>query len=569
VLAQGIAKRDIAKAEMIALPIALLLTLIFFRSVIAAMLPIVIGGFAVASCAALMRFGVKYTEIAVFALNISAFLGLGLAIDYALLMVQRFREELAGGATPREATAIMLDTAGRAVWVSGLAVVVSLSVLLGIPIPILRSIALGGVLAVITAFAGGMLVLPAVLAWLGPNVNRFSIGRSSAAAPPSPIWRKLGTLSMRHPIWVSVSCATALLAFASPVLRMRSAVPDTRMFAVQSEVRRVDTALGDANRFDPGGASAIQLVVSMEQGTPLDPDNLRRLRDYGARIRALDGVVNLRSAVRELDPDRMTPEEIESQKRREPTATELRRTVNENTILLVAGGKHPWRSIQAADVVEQVRAIPHPGLRVKVGGPSAQMLDLRATLSSYGRVAAVAVLAWSFLVLLVSFRSLFVPAKAVVMNILSLGASYGLLVWVFQDGHLSSVIGFEPLDAIDPTIPLVLFTIVFGLSMDYEVFLLSRIQEEWLRSGDNRESVIYGIANTGRIITSAALILVVVIGAFAAGDLVYVKQVGVGMTAAIVLDATLVRGLLVPATMQLMGHWNWWAPRWLQRKPTA
>jgi RND superfamily putative drug exporter len=187
------------------------------------------------------------------------------------------------------------------------------------------------------------------------------------------------------------------------------------------------------------------------------------------------------------------------------------------------------------------------------------------TLRDYAGVALALVAGWNFLVLLAAFRSIAVPIKAVFMNVLSLTASYGLLVWVFQDGHGASLLGFEPLDGIDPTIPLVMFAVVFGLSMDYEVFLLSRIQEEWHRSGDNRESVIAGLGRTGRIITSAALILLVVVGAFAAGDLVYVKQIGVGIASAIALDVTLVRALLVPATMQLLGDWNWWAPRWLRR----
>jgi RND superfamily putative drug exporter len=197
------------------------------------------------------------------------------------------------------------------------------------------------------------------------------------------------------------------------------------------------------------------------------------------------------------------------------------------------------------------------------------MVDLKITLRGYGRVAAVLVIGWNFLMLLAAFRSVVVPLKAVLMNVLSLGAAYGLLVWVFQDGHLASWIGFEPLEGIDPTIPLVMFAVVFGLSMDYEVFLLSRIREAWLRSGDNRESVIFGLAHTGRIITSAALILLVVIGAFAAGRLVYVQQIGVGIGAAIALDVTLVRALLVPATMQLLGKWNWWAPRWLHLQGAA
>jgi RND superfamily putative drug exporter len=204
---------------------------------------------------------------------------------------------------------------------------------------------------------------------------------------------------------------------------------------------------------------------------------------------------------------------------------------------------------------------------VSVGGPTAQLVDSRGALAEYGSIAALLVVGWNLAILFGAFRSVVVPIKAVLMNVLSLGASYGILVWVFQEGHFASWLGIEAFGGIDPTIPLVMFAVVFGLSMDYEVFLLSRIQEEYRRTGDNRASVIEGLARTGRVISSAALILFVVIGAFAAGDLVYVKELGVGMGSALLLDVTLVRALLVPATMQLLGHWNWWAPRWLAHDP--
>ncbi len=566
ILAQATAKVDLARAETVAVPIALVLTLLFFRSLVAAGLPILIGAFAMASCAALARLGSHFTEISIFALNVAAFLGLGLSIDYALLLVQRFREETGKGLAPSEATAATLDSAGRAIFVSGLTVVVSLAVLIPVPVPILRSIAIGGSLAVLAALLGALLLLPALLAWLGPNVNWGAIGRAPERAAPSAFWRRVGGFSMQHPWLTMLACLLLLALFASPVLHMQSAVPDTRMFASDSEVRRVDRALGDRARFDPGGASIMQ-VVATAPGDPLSPQNARLLRGYAARIRAVPGVTEVRTPLNDLDPDRFGAAELREKAAADPLATEVRRTIHEHTALLIAGNAHPWRSLAAAEVLDAVRAVPHPGLDVKIGGATAQMNDLKAVMKDWGLGAAGLVLVWNLLVLLLAFRSVFVPLKATLMNVLSLSASYGLLVWVFQDGNLSGLLGFEPLEGIDPTIPVILFAVVFGLSMDYEVFLLSRIREEWLRSGDNRESVLHGIEHTGRIITSAALILIVVIGAFAAGDLVYVKQVGVGIAAAVALDVTLVRALLVPATMQLMGEWNWWAPPWLRTRP--
>src|SRR5258706_251186 len=381
--AQRIATADIAAAEKIALPIAAVLTLLFFRGVVAALLPIAIGAFALASSAAIVRFGSNFTEIAIFALNVAAFLGLGLSIDYSLLMVQRFREELARGHSPRVAVITALDTAGRAVFVSGLAVMVSLIVLLGVPVAILRSV-----------------------------------------------------------------------------------LPDARIFPSGSEVRRVDEALADAGRFDPGGASAMQVVVETA-GAPLEPRNLRLLRAYAARVAAVDGVKVMRTPFDTLDPDALSREALASAAAAEPVATRLARMTHADRSLLVATGANSWRSAAAAEALEAVRGVPHSGLDVKIGGATAQMVDLKLTLREYGRVAAVLVIAWNFVMLLFAFRSVLVPIKAILMNVLSLGASYGLLVWVVQDGHFSKLLGFEPLDGMDPSIPLRMFSVGFGLSRHY------------------------------------------------------------------------------------------------------
>lgn len=563
-LVQQVAQSDAARAELVALPIAALLTLFFFRSVVAALLPVAIGAFALAGSSALVRLVSNVTEISIFAMSVCAFLGLGLAIDYALLLVQRFREELARGCDVPDAVAATVDTAGRAVWVSGLTVALSLAALTPVPLPILRSVAIGGVLVVASALVAALGLLPALLAWLGPNVNRWSLGLAPASARPSAFWQRVGELSMRHPVLTIAACLAVLATLASPALRMKSALPDSSALARDSEVRRIDEALMDPARFDPGGASAIPLVVET-RGSPLDPANLRAVRAYAARLEAVPGITGVRSPLRVLDPDTLEPEEMQRRMASEPTASELRRMVDDGAALLIADNRHPWRSPESAAVVRALREVPHPGLDVLVGGATAQMTDMVTALRDYALVAVALVAGWNFLVLLAAFRSIVVPIKAVLMNTLSLSASYGLLVWIFQDGHFASWLGFTPLDGIDPTIPLVMFAVIFGLSMDYEVFLLTRIQEEWHRTRDNRRSVIRGLERTGRIITSAALILLVVVGAFVAGDLVYVKQIGVGIAAAIALDVTLVRALLVPATMQLLGDWNWWAPRWLRR----
>jgi RND superfamily putative drug exporter len=553
VLAQRIAERDVAQAELVALPFALALTLWFFRGLVAAALPIAIGAFALAFSTALTRVVAQFMEVSIFSLSISAFLGLGLSIDYSLLVVQRFREELPRFATVVEAVAATMLTAGRAVRVSGLTVLVSILVLFLVPVPLVRGLALGGVLAVLSALIGALALLPALLAWVGPGVNRFAVGGAADRSGPSRLWAGLAELSMRSP-WLTVAVSVVLLAVITlPALRMQAVLPDARTFPPDSEVRRVEERIGDPAQFDPSGASTLQLAVETE-GPVLAPEGIRTLQPWLAALARVPGVQELRTPLAGLDPERGRESAGIAGK------MELDRTVHEDLALVNVQAAHGWRTPEAAATVNAVRAVPHPGLSVEVGGPTALLVDVRSTLSRYGALVAVLVIVWNVAVLFLAFRSLLVPLKAALVNLLSLAASYGVLVLVFQDGHGAGLLDFEPPGGIEATIPVVMAAIVFGLSMDYEVFLLARIQEEFARDGDVQRSIREGVAWSGRVITSAALILLVVIGAFAAGELVFVKEIGVGMAAAIVLDVTLVRALLVPAAMKLLGHWAWWAP---------
>ncbi len=560
-LAQSIAERDVGEAEMYALPLALVLTLLFFRSVVAALLPIAIGAIAMALSVAVIKVISNFMEISVFSLNVSAFLGLGLSIDYALLTVQRFREEMAHSASTADAVTRTLDTAGRAVWISGLTVMVSMAVLFVVPLPLVRSVALGGILAVANALIGALVMLPALLAWLGPNVNRFPLGRAPEDAGPSRAWAGIGTFAVRYPWLTAGACTLVLVLAALPALRMRAAMPDTTTFPRGSEVRNVDERLADPAQFDPSGASALQIVLETE-GPVLAPDTLRRVQAYLEELAAVPGITTIDTALDALDPNQVGSDGLVTTT--DPDVlTELDRTTDGDLTLINAQGGQSFRTYAAAELLGSVRSLPHPGRRLEVGGPTAQLVDVNNVLARYALIVALGVVGWNLAVLFTAFRSVLVPIKAALMNLLSLGASFGVLVWVFQDGHLAGLLNFEPPNGIEPTIPLMLAAIVFGLSMDYEVFLLARIQEEYRRDGDNSRSIVAGLAHTGRVISSAALILLVVIGAFAAGELVFVKEIGVGMSAAIALDVTLVRALLVPATMRLLGRWNWWAPRWM------
>jgi RND superfamily putative drug exporter len=554
VLAQRIAEDDIRNAELVALPFALALTLWFFRGLVAALLPIAIGAFALAFSAALTRLIGNFLEVSIFALSIAAFLGLGLSIDYALLIVQRFREELPRQATVVEAVAASMLTAGRAVRVSGVTVLVSIVVLFLVPVPLLRGLALGGILAVLAALIGALVLLPALLSWAGARVNRFSIGRALDLAGPSRLWAGLAELSMRRPLLTAGVSVVALLTLASPALRMQAVLPDARTFPPGSEVRRVEERIADPAQFDPSGASTLQLSVETE-GPVLEPAGIRALQAWLPRLAALPGVQAVRTPLASLDPARGRASADAAGK------MELDRTVHENLALVNVEGAYGWRTPQAAETVSAVRALGAEGLRVEVGGPTALLVDVRSTLARYAAIVAALVVAWNLAVLYAAFRSILIPIKAAAVNSLSLAASYGVLVWVFQDGHLAGLLDFEPPGGIEATIPVVMAAIVFGLSMDYEVFLLTRIQEEYLTSDAVDTSIREGLAYTGRVITSAALILLVVIGAFAAGELIFVKEIGVGMAAAIVFDVTLVRALLVPALMKLLGRAAWWAPQ--------
>jgi len=556
VLAQRIAEADVRKAELMAMPFALALTLLFFRSAVAALIPIAIGAFALAFSTAVTRVVAQFAEVSIFSLSISAFLGLGLSIDYALLVVQRFREELVRQASVIEAVAVTMLTAGRAVRISGFTVFVSIVVLFLVPVPLVSSLALGGVLAVVSALIGALLLLPALLAWLGHGVNQLPISRPDDLSRPSRLWAGLATGAMRWP-WLTVLVSVTLLAAITlPALRMQAVLPDSRTFPRGSEVRRVEERISDDRVFDPSGASNVQISVETP-GPVLSADSIRAVQAWLHELTRVPGVEQVRTPLAKLDPDRGRESADVAGK------MELDRTVHEDLALVNAQGAHGWRTPAAAATVSAIRELPHPGLTVEVGGPTALLVDVRGTLARWGATVAGLVIAWNLGVLLLAFRSVLVPIKAAVVNLLSLAASYGVLVLVFQDGHLATLLDFEPPGGIEATIPVVMAAIVFGLSMDYEVFLLTRIQEEFVSHGDVPTSIREGVAWSGRVITSAALILLVVIGAFTLGELIFVKEIGVGMASAIALDVTLVRALLVPAAMKLLGRWAWWAPGWL------
>ncbi len=538
--------RDIKKAEAISLPIVVLLCLVFFGSVTAALMPAFVGGVAIFGAFALVRVISMFTDVSVFSINIITLIGMGLAIDYALFVVSRFREELARHpGTEQEhvdaAIAETMATAGRTVLFSGLIVAASLASLLIFQQSFLRSMGFGGVAAVLAAMLAALTVLPALLAVLGPRIEagrmpwlRGSPAKTSGATVESGAWATLARSVMRRPVSYLLVITIGLLALGAPFLSARWGSTDERVLPV-SAPSRVAADLG-ASLFG-GGTSSASIVVEGASGA--------QLASYAGRLGKVSGV---------------------------QSATPIDQTTKGavTTSLVKVTWLGHSQSEQSQQLVRDLRAVdPGAGTGALVGGFSASAVDLVDSIGARLPWMGLIVVGVMLVLLFIAFGSVVLPVKAVVMSALSLTASFGVVTLIFQDGHLSGPLGFTSTGYLDVTQPILMLAIIFGLSMDYEVFLISRIREEWDRTGDNTTSVANGLQRSGRIITSAAILLAVVIGGFATSGIAIMKMIGIGMLVAVLIDATVVRALLVPATMQLLGTLNWWAPdplrRWWER----
>src|SRR5579863_3784476 len=529
---------DIAKAEGFSMPVLLILLLVIFGSLAAASLPLVVGGVAILGSFTVLRLLTMLTTVSVYSLNITTILGVGLGIDYGLFMVTRFREELHRQPTVEQAVARTVATAGRTVAVSGITVALALTSLMLFPVSFLRSMGYGGVATVAVDAAAALIVLPALLAVLGHRVNALRIRRSipppeaaRSAEPPdeaSGAWYRLARSVMRRPL-VYVSVITiALLALGAPFLRISWGGTDARTLPAASTVRQVSETLD--SQFPVNSTDPIEALITGASGSPA-------LTSYLHRIDALPGVTGARVTGVKGDVTRVdigyTPAPVSS---------------------------------AARHLVTQIRALAPPaGAAVLVGGSAAGLVDELASLGSVLPWMALLVCLSTFVLLFLAFGSVVLPVKAIVMNVLSLGATFGVVVWIFQWGHLSGLLRFTATGSIDPTMPILMAAVIFGLSMDYEVFLLSRIRERYDQTGDNTVAVAAGLQRTGGVITSLALLLIIVVGAFSASGITFIKLLGVGMIVALLVDASVVRVLLVPATMRLLGRANWWAPRPLRR----
>ncbi len=553
---------DLQRAEVVSLLIILPLLLIVFATVISALLPLGVGVFAVLGGLAGVGLLARVTDVSTYSTNIVTLIGLGVAIDYSLFIVNRFREELAARATTEQALIAAMRTSGRAVTFSGVTVAIGLSAMLFFQGSFLASMGFAGAIVVAIAVLYALTFLASLLAILGHRVNWARLPLPQRVAGRG-LWHGLAMRVMRRPLLVLVPIVLLLVVMASPIFQIRIANGDVGMLPPNAETRQ---GYDQLQKFPGQGSTFFNVVVRYASGGPLTSARVGDLYDLAQQMKQIRGVEGVESMV-SFDPslDRPAYQALLTQ----PAAAQPARvqtivhgTTGSQIAVLSVVTKYGQESDASRAIVHSLRTMTSPpGSSVLIDAFS---LDFTDFILQRIPLAVAYVMIVTYLVLFLLTGSVVLPLKAVIMNILSIGASFGALVWVFQQGHLSSLLNFTPAP-LDPSVPVLLFCLVFGLSMDYEVLLISRIQEEYRRTGDTTQAVANGLEKSGRLITGAAAIMVAVFLAFGLADVVLIKSIGLGLALAVAIDATLVRALIVPAVMRLLGRANWWAPRGLKR----
>ncbi len=565
---ETVSQRDLQRAELIAFPFALVALILVFGTIVSALVPLVVGGLGVAAVLTAI-FGIAHvTDLSIFVMNLATMLGLGLAIDYSLFITSRFREELRTGKDVEAAVVHTMSTAGRAIFFSGLTVLIGLAGLMLFDFMFLRSVGIAGVVVVFFSVLAALTLLPAVLGIAGPRLERLTvISFPDTAEHHHGFWARLSRKVMDHPWLVLIPTMVLLLALGAPFRHVEISSPDATILPTSTESRQGFDLL--VSEFGPGEISPILVVFQSNDGV-FDRASIEtawgiaQLVGGDQRVARIEGYGAFDPSVSAEQAFALT--QIQRSAAEAGIGSRFLQFASGNTgLMLVYPTGYP-NDQESKDVLEAIRSYsPAAGVEIVVDGGTAEIVDVVDEMYAVFPLAISLVLVATYLVLLLLFRSLILPLKAIAMNTLSLLASYGALVWVFQDGHLETLLRFESLGYVEASLPIIMFCVLFGLSMDYEVFLLSRVREEWDRTGNNRESVAVGLQRSGRIITSAALIVVVVTLSFISADVILVKALGFGIALAVFIDATIIRALLVPATMRLLGDWNWWMPRWLQK----
>jgi RND superfamily putative drug exporter len=541
------AEKDLATAEIIAIPLTLLLLLFVFRSIVAALIPALVGISTVAGALLVLFIITAFTDVSVFAINLVTTLGLGLAIDYSLLVVSRFREELDNGLAVDDAVRKTINTAGRTITFSGLTVAVSLSALLVFPIYFLRSFAYAGIGVIAFALLLSLVAVPAVLSILGHRINRGMLRRASKRRHGISIWREQADKVVDRPWRYLILGVIGLTLLAVPFLGVKWGESDHRALPADDPVRLTTETL--TSEFETAEFNAFPVLArgSVDAGGVTAHAITLSQLDHVSRVDAGTGSF--------IDGAAIVPAD---------DATRERFLRPDDAWFNVVIEVEPI-SPQAETLVHEIRGMDTPFDQILVGGGTASLIDTKAAVFDNLALAAALLFGATYVLLFMMFGSLLVPLKAIALNLLSLGATFGMMVVVFQSGAGESVLNFTSTGLTDISTPILIFGIAFGLSMDYEVFLLSRIKEEFDLSGHNEDSIVEGIDNTGAIITAAALILSITFMATITSGLTFIKLFGLGLTVAVLVDAFIVRVTIVPALMSVAGSWNWWAPKPLRR----
>lgn len=561
---------DLYKADFIATPVAIITLLLIFGTLVAALLPILLGG----SCALIILtilyfFGHLFT-LSIFTLNIALLLGLCLSLDYALFIISRFRSELHGGHDIETVIARTQATAGKAIFFSGVAVFVSLSALLLFPINILFSVGVGGLAAVFTAGLIAMIVLPAILGVLNTGINRLPVRfwKKNAQQKEGGFWHVIAEKVVHRPIICFLAILSLLLLLGYPFLSVNVGVSGFNILPKHSESRRFLDMY--AEKFGENELMPIQLSIHSSGKPILSRKNLSNLYDFAHRLEGNAQVEEVQSIV--TTKPSLTKEQYYNlyNLHKDLLSPNLKKflaitTTHYLTVMSIIS-KHPENSPQTKALINKLRHAPAgQKLNQQLSGTPVNNVEVLLSIWRILPYALLWIMFFTYLTLLLLLRSVFLPLKAILMNILSLCASYGVLVWIFQEGHLHQLLNFEPQEIIDVSLLVIIFCAIFGFSMDYEVFLLTRIKECYEKTGDNDTSIIFGIEQSSRIITSAAIIVIFICASFMVADVLMVKAFGLGIAVAIFVDAFLIRTVLVPATMSLIKQWNWYLPQWLDK----
>jgi RND superfamily putative drug exporter len=564
-----LSEKGLARAELITLPLILLVLLVLFGGVVAALVALVVGVTSIVLTLAVLTVLAGHYELSLFVQNTATMLGLGVGVDYSLFIIARFKEELAAGRDVESAIAATLRTSGETVLFSGVTVIAAMCTLFMVPLGVIGSIALGAVVVVAFSVLTSVVLLPVILHLVGRRIERgvVFVRQGTHRRPAAARWVAFADRVMRRPVLFLTVSVGGLLLLAAPSLGLQTFTPDARIIPTGEPVRAGFSAMEE--QFGAGSTAPLQVLVSSPE--PLGSDDDAAVLGLRDRLQALPSVVRVDSALDALAavaPD--DPLGAVSGAAREALPSDVRQTVDHHVsddgrrLLLdvIPDGSASATSTQ--DLLAAVRAeasgLHAPGLSVAVGGETAQGVDSNDAITRTMPKVVLAMLAIIYLFLLVSFRSVFLPLKAILINLLSVAATYGVLVLVFQHGFGADLLGFERTGYIQNFVPVLLLTLLFSLSTDYEVFLLNRVREYHQQTGDDTGSVARGLADTAPLISGAALLMVVVFGAFSFAGILPMKQLGFGMAVAIALDATVIRLVVVPASMRLMGAWNWWMP---------